>query len=194
MKLGEFSVIADVSNAILKTMRDNLCPELLQSPEAIVLKPPSDKNADFQLGLYLYDIQEMREYRQTEYVRINHTQRRLPSKPLHLFYVVYINSKYQSMASDENEQRILGRVMQIFMDNSVLIEEFTEEEEMGATITFQTMSFEEKGKIWAGLSTQHQLAVYFSVAPVILSSRKISNFTRVVEAKFTTEQVKGGRP
>lgn len=191
--MGDFSVISEVSNAILKTMRDNLCPELISSPEAIVLTVPNDKNADFQLGLYLYDIQEMREYRQTEYVRINHSQRRLPPKPLNLYYALYINTKSQLTVDAENEQRILGRVMQILMDHPILPENITDEDEMGLTITFQTMSFEDKSKLWSVLSTPYQLAIYFSVSPVMLSSRKISSYTRVVDADFGTEQIMGGR-
>ena len=187
--MGDFNIISDVSNSILKTLRDNLCPELIQSPESIMLTIPSDKNADFQLGMYLYDIQEMREYRQTEYVRVSPSKRKLPPKPLNLYYAVYINSKSQMSVDAENEQRILGRVMQILMDFPVLSEEFLEEDEMGATVTIQTMSFEEKTKLWSVLNIPYQLAIYFSVAPVLLSSRKVSSFTRVVDASFQTEQL-----
>ena len=187
--MGDFNIISDVSNSILKTLRDNLCPELIQSPESIMLTIPSDKNADFQLGLYLYDIQEMREYRQTEYVRVSPSKRKAPPKPLNLYYAVYINSKSQMSVDAENEQRILGRVMQILMDFPVLSEELLEEDEMGATVTIQTMSFEEKTKLWSVLNIPYQLAIYFSVAPVLLSSRKVSSFTRVVDASFQTEQL-----
>ena len=187
--MGDFNIISDVSNSILKTLRDNLCPELIQSPESIMLTIPSDKNADFQLGMYLYDIQEMREYRQMEYVRVSPSKRKLPPKPLNLYYAVYINSKSQMSVDAENEQRILGRVMQILMDFPVLSEEFLEEDEMGATVTIQTMSFEEKTKLWSVLNIPYQLAIYFSVAPVLLSSRKVSSFTRVVDASFQTEQL-----
>ena len=137
--MGDFHIISDVSNNLLKTLRDNLCPELISSPESIMLTIPADKNADFQLGLYLYDIQEMREYRQTEYVRISASQRKLPPKPLNLYYAVYINSKSQMSVDAENEQRILGRVLQVLMDNAVLTESVAEEDEMEATITIQTM-------------------------------------------------------
>jgi len=191
--MGDFHIISDVSNNILKTLRDNLCPELISSPESITLTVPSDKNADIQLGLYLYDIQEMREYRQTEYVRISPSQRRLPPKPLNLYYAIYINSKSQMAMDAENEQRILGRVMQILMDYPVLSEPMAEEDEMEATVTIQTMSFEEKTKLWSVLDIPYQLAVYFSVAPVLLSSRKVSSFTRVVDARFQTEQMEGRR-
>ncbi len=192
--MGDFSIISEISNAILKTMREQICPELIQAPEAIALTLPSDKNADFQLGLYLYDIQEMREYRQTEYVRINHMERRLPPKPLQLYYAMYINPRSQLTVDAENEQRILGRVMQILMDHPILPEEIEQEEEgMSMTVTFQTMSFEEKSKLWSVLSVPYQLAVYFSVSPVMLSSRKVSSFTRVVDAAFGTQQMEGGR-
>ena len=191
--MGDFNIISEVSNAIIKTMRDNICPELIQSPESIALTIPSDKNADFQVGLYLYDIQEMREYRQTEYVRINHLQRRLPPKPLNLYYALYVNSKSQLTVDAENEQRILGRAMQILMDYTVLPEDIGDDEGMGATVTLQTMSFEEKSKLWSVLSVPYQLAVYFSVSPVLLSSRKVSSFTRVVDARFGMEQMEGGR-
>ena len=191
--MGDFHVISDVSNCILKTLRDNLCPELISSPESVMLTIPTDKNADFQLGLYLYDMQEMREYRQTEYVRLNASKRKLPPKPLNLYYAVYINSKSQMALDAENEQRILGRVLQILMDNPVLAESVAEEDEMEATITIQTMSFEEKTKLWSVLDIPYQLAIYFSVAPVLLSSRKVSSFTRVVDAAFATEQMEGRR-
>ena len=48
--MADFSIVSDVSNELLKVLRDNICPELIQSPEAISLAIPSDKNADFQLG------------------------------------------------------------------------------------------------------------------------------------------------
>lgn len=189
--MADFTVISDVSNAILKVMRDNLCPELIQSPELIRITAPSEKNVDFQLGLYLYDIQEMREYRQTDYVTVGRSQRKLPPKPLNLYYALYVNSKSQLSVDAENEQRILGRAIQILMDHPTLPPELSEEEEMGATVTFQTMSFDEKSKIWSVMSTPYQLAVYFSVAPVLLASGKVSSFTRVVDAEFTLQQAEG---
>ena len=51
------------------------------------------------------------------------------------------------------------------------------------------MSFEEKSKLWSVLNIPYQLAIYFSAAPVLLSSRKVSSFTRVVDAGFQTEQI-----
>ena len=184
---GRFSIIADVSNEVLKVLRENICPELIQSPEAISLAAPTDKNADFQLGLYLYDIQELREYQQMDMIRMKGNQGQYPPKPLNLFYALYINSKSQLMSNAENEQRILGRAIQVLMDNAILFQPDNEEESRGS-ITLLPLSYEEKTKVWSALSLPSQLAVYFSVSPVLLSSRRIRTFKRVVAAEFDISQ------
>ena len=194
--MSDFSVIAQTGNAVLKLLRDHICPDLIQSPEAIKLVSPSEKNADFQLGLYLYDIQELREFRRTEKVRISADQARYPSKPLTLYFALYLNSKSQMMSDVENELRILGRAIQVLTDHSVL--EGTgseEEEERDASVTMLNLSFEDKTKLWSVLSVPFQLAVYFSVAPVVLSSERVYTFTRVTQTDYQISQQKkkGGR-
>jgi hypothetical protein len=185
--MADFSIISDVSNEVLKVLRENICPELIQSPESIALASPTDKNSDFQLGLYLYDIQELREYQQLDMIRMRGNQVQYPPKPLNLFFALYINSKSQLVSSAENEQRILGRAIQVLMDHAILYES-GEEEDSNASITLLPLSFEEKTKIWSVLSVPYQLGIYFSVAPVLLSSRRIRSFKRVIAADFETVQ------
>lgn len=182
--MSDFSVISDVSNEILKLLRENICPELIPSPESVKLVSPTDKNADFQLGLYLYDIQELREYKQLNLIRTGGNRATFPPKPLNLFFALYINTKSQMMSDAENEQRILGRVMQVLMDNAILYDSGESGEETNASITFLTMSFEDKTKLWSVLSMPYQLAVYFSVSPILLSSRRVHTYTRVLETEF----------
>ena len=192
--MSDFSVISDVSNVILKLLRDNICPELIQSPESIKLVSPSEKNADFQLGLYLYDIQELREYQQVDMVRVNGNKAKFPAKPLNLFFALYVNGKSQMMSDAENEQRILGRILQVLMDNAVLKDIETEEEEEGsAAVTLLNLSFEDKTKLWNVLNLPYQLAVYFSVSPVVLSSRRMYSFSRVLETDYRVEYQDTGR-
>ena len=47
--MADFSIISDVSNEVLNVLREQICPELIQSPESIALGIPSDKNADFSI-------------------------------------------------------------------------------------------------------------------------------------------------
>lgn len=183
--MSDFSIISEVSNEIIKILREKLCPELIQSPESIKLISPGEKNADFQLGMYLYDIQELREQPQTEMIRMNSRQARYPSKPLNLFFTLYINTKSQMMSDMENELRIMGKLLQVLMDCTVLEGLKKEEEgEEAPMITLLNLNFEEKGKLWSMFSMPYQLAVYFSVSPVILSSEKVYTFTRVMQTEY----------
>ena len=61
--MADFSVVADVSAALIKLLRTQMCPVPVSAPESIRLAAPGEKNSDFQLGLYLYDMRELSEYR-----------------------------------------------------------------------------------------------------------------------------------
>ena len=185
--MADFSIISDVSNEVLNVLREQICPELIQSPESIALGIPSDKNADFQLGLYLYDVQELREYRQMDPIRLWWVLRLVSPKPLTLYYALYVNTKSQLTSNAENEQRILGRALQVLMDHAILYD-MEGEEEASASITILPLSFEEKTKIWSVLNVPYQLGIYFSVSPVLLSSRRVRSFKRVVAAEFDVQQ------
>ena len=87
------------------------------------------------------------------------------------------------MSNVENEQRILGRAMQVLMDHAILYES-AEEDEGSASVTLLPLSYEEKTKIWSVLSVPYQLGIYFSVSPVLLSSRRVRTFRRVVATEF----------
>lgn len=190
--MADFSIISDVSNCILKLLRENLCPEPMQSQESIIMTSPTDKNADFQLGLYLYDIKELGEYRQTAMVRNSTNVQKFPPKPLNLFYMLFMNSKAQVTVGAEDEQRILAKAIQTLMDNMIInigeAHPYSDDEEEDAGLTFLSLSFEEKSKIWSALNTPYQLALYFTASPVMISSTREQSFTRVARKEINIVQ------
>lgn len=186
--MADFSVVADVSAGLIKLLRTHMCPAPVSAPESIRLAAPIDKTGDFQLGLYLYDLRELGEYRTGTMQRGADNIRRRPPRPLTLHYMLFLNSKAQMSTGAEAEQRILGRALQVLTDYpSVDINElhpYSQEPEESAAVTLLTLSFEEKTKIWAALSTPYQLGIYFSVSPLMLSSRREESFTRVREVEI----------
>ncbi|MEG0396215.1 MAG: DUF4255 domain-containing protein [Oscillospiraceae bacterium] len=192
--MANFSIISDVSTALVKTLREALCPEPVQSPESIKLTSPADKNADFQLGLFLYDMREMGELRASAQVRTADNRKNYPPKPLTLCYLLFLNSKAQIAAGAEAEQRILGRALQALSDNTEVdiaaAHPFGKISDENAAITFLSLSFEDKSKIWSALSVPYQLGLFFSVSPVLLSSLHSEPFARVTDAEFTINQPK----
>lgn len=99
--------------------------------------------------------------------------------------MLFLNSKAQIAAGAEAEQRILGRALQVLTDYpTVDVNEahpFSGEIEEQAAVTLLPLSFEEKTKLWSALSQPYQLGIFFSVSPLMLSSRREEPFTRVRE-------------
>lgn len=191
--MADYSVISDVSNALLRLLRRDLSPEPVQSPESIALASPSDKNGDFQLGVFLYDIKELSEYRTSAQIRGANNMRTYPDKPLTLHYMLFVNARAQIAAGAETEQRIFGRAIQSLMDNPELdisiAQPFAQLTDEKAAVAMVNLGFEEKTRIWSALTLPYQVGVYFTVSPVSVSSRHSEEFTRVVEAEFSTQQV-----
>lgn len=186
--MADFSVVADTSAGLLKLLREQMCPTPVSAPESIRLAAPTDKNGDFQLGLYLYDLRELGEYRAGAMQRGADNIRRRPPRPLTLHYMLFLNSKAQITTGAEAEQRILGRALQVLSDYPAVdvneLHPYSPEPEESAAISLLTLTFEEKTKIWAALSTPYQLGVYFSVSPLMLSSRLEESFARVREVEI----------
>ena len=120
-------------------------------------------------------------------IRLRGNMTQYPPKPLTLYFALYMNTKSQLMSNVENEQRILGRAIQVLMDHAILYDT-GEDEDTSASITLLPLSYEEKTKISSVLSIPYQLGIYFSVSPVLLSSRRIRSFRRVVAAEFDVSQ------
>lgn len=194
--MADYTVIADMSAALLRVLRTNLCPEPVQSSEAIALASPSDKNGDFQLGVFLYDIRELNEYRVSAPVRGADNTRTYPDKPLTLHYMLFVNSRAQMATGAETEQRIFGRAVQAMMDNPSIdlssAQPYVQPSEEAAAVSLLNLSYEEKNRIWSGLNLPYQMGLYLSISPVMISSRHSERFTRVVEAQFEAQQIRAG--
>lgn len=189
--MADFSIISDASAALLALLRENLCPDPVLSPESIALVSPSDKNGDFQLGLYLYDLRELSEYRGTTPVHGKSNTRTRPPKPLSLYYVLFINNRAQIAAGAEVEQRIFGRSIQALGDAGALrlsgANPYLEPAEAEAALSLLNYSFEDKTKIWSALQSPYQVGVYFVVSPVLLSSRVEERIVRVTDTRIQTD-------
>ena len=56
--MADYPIIADVSNYIVRTLREKMCPEPIPSPNNIEVSTPAESDVDYILGLYLYDVSE----------------------------------------------------------------------------------------------------------------------------------------
>lgn len=193
-KMANYTVISDIGNGLVKLLRAGMVPEIIANSDAIGLCCPSDKG-DMSLGLYLYEIRESEETTGRDMRASGEAAQRYPSKFLSLSYMVtaYSSSDVKFRASEE--QRIIGKAFQIFMDNPVLDEEYLGEGGKGMTypvrLELLKLDNEEKLKLWNFPDLPYKLSLFYRVYPVEMESTRMKKASRVVGIEFTAEEKKG---
>ena len=93
--MADYPIIADVSNYIVRMLREKMCPEPIPSPNNIEVSTPAESDVDYILGLYLYDVREEGEVAVPAFVSSGRTRLRRPSRPYSLYYMLFLNGSSQ---------------------------------------------------------------------------------------------------
>ena len=93
--MADYTIIADVSNYIVKMLREKMCPEPVPSPNNIEISSPASQDVDYIIGLYLYDIKEEAQIAMPQTVTHGRVQLAVPPRPYSLYYMVFINGSSQ---------------------------------------------------------------------------------------------------
>lgn len=175
--MSEYSVIQDIGKTMKQLLKENLDP--LVAPGNIVFESPSEiKNTTpHKLSIFLFKVEENPHLNNREMQNVNHETLKPPPIVLDLFYLV------TPFANDRSEEHlILGRVMQIFYDNSVLKGRILRDGLEGTSVEFHvalySLPFEEMFQLWQSFNDKSfGLSVCYKVTPVEIDS------TREIEAK-----------
>ena len=117
--MAGYTAIADIGNALTELLRLNIVPEVLANEESIGVCSPEDKG-DFLLGLYLYDIKQSEVFRNSEMQIMDSKRQKYPPVNLELYYMLTAYSNGDVKFRSLEEHKILGKVIQVFTDNSIL--------------------------------------------------------------------------
>lgn len=193
--MAGFNIISDVSLYLKNILKAYLCPHFISSEEGIAIISPADKNADYQLGIYLYDIEGMGEYALPQASVTANGKKKYPPKSLKLRYMIYLNSKAQVVTKGEDAQKILGLVMQTLYDHGKVeiakMHNLASEIDDVASITLLNLTIDEKAKIWTALTLPMQIAIYVEISPILLESQREVDISRVLSTYFNVEEVGG---
>lgn len=189
--MAKFTAISDVSNAIIKVLREYLVPEVVMNKDSIGLCSPDDPG-DVMVGVYLYDITENTDYRDNAMMDIGVKQQKYPSTYLTLHYMItaYVNgdSKFKTL----EEHKILGKVVQIMSDYNVLDElslETTEKQKgFDLRIEMERIPVEDKIKIWPTSEKPYKLSLFYSIVPIEIESMRVRTVSRVSEVDISLEE------
>lgn len=189
--MADYTIIADIGNALAGILRSEMIPEVLLNEESIGVCSPEDKG-DFQLGLYLYDVKPSELMRNSEMHMSDINTQKYPSTYLDLYYMLTAYSNGDVKFRSLEEHKILGRAIQVLSDNSILdskslkpIFKLTED---AVGIEHLSLTLEEKMKIWVFPNKPYRLSCCFKVAPVELESRRKRETKRVLDIDFSVQE------
>lgn len=194
--MGKYSIISEVSRAIVDLLQAELVPEPVAQAEQIGACDPHERG-NFVVGIHIYDISEAGEMRATAPIPQPDGTMRNPPIALNLSMMVSVASKAEMETRALDELTILGRVIQVLEDNKRLPEQYMPPALRSAGevihVSNVPMELEEKTKIWTMFSESYKLSVFYKIGPVLLESAVVTEpATRVMEIRLGTEQ-KGER-
>ncbi len=186
--MADYPIIADVSEYIVKKLRQKMCPEPIPSPNNIEISSPADQDVDYILGLYLYNIEEEALVSTPPFIQKGKVQLSRPPKPYALYYMAFINGSSQMGLKAPDIQKIVGKVAQIVNDNSSVypdqLQPWIDTQEPPIVLSQAKISLEEKVRVWQAINKPYQISLFYKAAPVFLSSEVVVDTARVVDAAF----------
>ena len=118
-------------------------------------------------------------------VNRNVSRQKFPPTYLTLYFMLTAYSNTEMKFKYIDDQRIIGRAIQVLSDNSIInIEELIHSSDIlmpEAKIQILNLNLEEKSKIWNASNVPYRLSVCFSVSPVELESTRERKVQRVVD-------------
>lgn len=190
--MANYSVISDVSNAIVKILRENMVPEIILNSDAIGLCNPTDKG-DIILGINLYDIKESTEVFTSGMKNIGMGKQKYPSSYMDLYYMITAFSSSDVKFRATEEQRILGKTIQVLRDNSIITADMMNSASAMTADTFIEMlrlEQDEKMKLWSVPNVAYKMSLFYKVHPIEIESERVREVHRVTDVDWTVKESK----
>lgn len=190
--MSRYTVISDVSSGLVNILSTGLVPDIIPNVNQIFLGNPKE-NPRASLCIYLYDIREERGMHGNHMIREGIDRQRYPSVYMTLCYMITALSGSESKFRALEEQKILGRVIQVLNEHCVLDKtnyKSTEENHpANLRIMLQNIEHDEKLKIFQAQDMPYKVSLFYLVSSVELQSTKEKDVSRVFE--YQIDYVKG---
>lgn len=191
--MAGFTIISDVSEKLVRVLQNELVPDLITGSDGIALCSPADKS-DVSLGLFLFDIRESEEIRRSSMVTQGLNSIQYPPIFMNLYYMVTAYAVGDVKYRMSVEQRILGKVIQLFHDYPLIsIDSVAPDDLSGVDMRIEMlrMDTEKKSKIWNFPNIPYKTSIFYKVSPIAIDSARIQNISRVREVEITVDSKNG---
>ena len=191
--MAGYGIISDVSEAIIRILRDGMVPDIIPGSEGIGMCHPSDKG-DIQLGICLYDVKRNPDIIATDRIPVGVSKLRNPPLYVDLYYMITAYSMSDIKFRTLEEAKILGRTMQLLQSHAVLKGDILGKSAAELTqvprIEFLDLETEEKTRIWSIPDVPYKLSLFYKVYPIEIDSLTVSEISRVSTVDITLEEKK----
>lgn len=185
--MGSYTIIMETGNALVQLLRKELVPEIMPNEDSIGLASPADRG-DLNLCVHLYDVSESEEYRQSGMQPGGLSRQKFPPIYLTLSYLITAFSASDVKFRSGEEQRILGKVIQVLRDAPVFDPETMQfgagGSPEGIRMEMRRIEAEEKLKIWNFPNLANKLSLFYKIGPVPLESARTKEIRRVRSIEF----------
>lgn len=188
--MAAYTIIADVSETILELLQEKLVPEVLQNKGDIGICRPNEKG-DATLGILLYHIEENLEIKNQNRVFLDDEHFLNPPSSLNLYYMIFARSDASVATKSVDEQRVLGKAIQVLDDNSRIPPKYFK----GSLTTTENkldmqnlvLTFSEASAIHTLFDRSFVLSVFYKVGPVFMDMSDVKKVSRVKTADISVE-------
>lgn len=190
--MAEYTAVYEAAAAVVELLRREMTPEPISKPELIGLCPPFEPE-DFQLTVHLYHLEEENHRREPAY---GYRQEGLESQryaplPLNLHLIITAHSKAVVMTRAADEQRLLGRAMQVIRDHPDLTPYLSgsiagAQEPVRLTLE-KALTAEQLMRVWSGANKPYKLSFGCVVNTVFIDSERTRAVARVRSVRISTE-------
>ena len=190
--MSSYMVVAGVSEALRQVLWQDLFDDLetrqffLSNQDIVFLNPTETaRNTANNLSLWLYQVTENEYVKNQPMIRSNGSDS-LSYTPLaiNLNYLItpFAHVANGDGAARDEDHMVLGKVMQIFHDNSIIyISDTVNDIHEELRIIFKRMSLEELTRVWEALREPYRLSVCYEVRVTRIDSNRIQQNARVIE-------------
>lgn len=183
--MSSYKVILEVSKLLQATLwngfaGDNALTQYISGQDAIVLMNPADaaNQANHKLSLWLYQVQQNEFLRNQPPFRVPGDDDRIQFQPLvlNLYYLLT-----PSTESVEGDQMVLGRSIQIFNDNAILLLQSQEDPGVSQELRLSMCQrdLRELAEVWEALQQPYRLSVCYEIRIAQIDSTRTQRTGRV---------------
>lgn len=176
-------VLQQAGDLLLHALREAMVPAVLHAGEDIQIAYPTAEQ-DYQIGVFLYDMEEIHPYGTSLPIRISDTKRQGANRAFALHFLVYANRQMAFQSMTALDEIVLMEAVIRTIHNSAPV--FLEGDKLN--IQLDNITRHEKASLWQSIGSPLQPAVYLVMEPLVIPSTRLERFVPVREIQIKSRK------